>query len=263
MISPTLHRETLRLMDQRVPFALCTVVNVKGSVPGKVGARMIVFPDGRQIGTVGGAGLEERVKKAAREAIEHGKAGTQSFDLMRRKPGGLDSVCGGTVEVYVEPILPRPHLLLCGGGHVCLEVARLCDQIEYGYSILDDRPEFASVERYPNARDIFAKTPEQFFAAFDPAGFSHLLLLGYSYQVDEEILERGLAKFSGWIGLIGSQTKRIEMFGDLAKRGVAESQLARVECPVGVEIGAETPAEIAVSILGRVIQTVKGGRPKS
>src|SRR5258706_12469188 len=116
-MSPGIQREILRLTETRIPFALCTVVEVKGSVPGKLGAQMIVRADGSQMGTVGGAGLEEKVKAAAREAMKTRKGGTQAYDLMRRKPGGLDSVCGGTVSVFVEPILPKPHALLCGGGH--------------------------------------------------------------------------------------------------------------------------------------------------
>lgn len=261
LFSPLIQREVGRLLDEREPFVLCTVVDAKGSVPGKVGARMIVYADGRIAGTVGGAGLEEKVKAAAKEALVTGKPRTQSFDLMRRKPGGLDSVCGGTVEVYVEPVLPQPHLLLCGGGHVCNAVARLADQLEYSYSVLDDRPEYASPERYPSARSIYPMKPAEFFSKVDPKRFSHLLLLGYSYQVDEEILQLGLPRFSGWIGLIGSQTKRHEMFDDLKKGGLAESDLARVECPVGLAIGAESPSEIAVSILGRIIQTVKTPSP--
>ncbi len=146
------------------------------------------------------------------------------------------------------------HLLLCGGGHVGLDVARLCDQLGYGYSVLDDRPEFAGRERFPTARQLHVGRPETFFPAHDLGAFTHVLLLGYSYKIDTEALYQCVTRFGGHIGFICSKLKRREMFASLRDRGISEVQLARVEAPLGLSIGAETPAEIAVSILGSIIE---------
>jgi xanthine dehydrogenase accessory factor len=166
----------------------------------------------------------------------------------------LDSLCGGAVEILVEYMGAVPHVLICGGGHVGLEVARLCEQLEYIHSVLDDRAEFASRERFPGARELHVGQPGSFFPDRDLSGFSHLVLLGYSYKIDTEALHQAVTRFPGYIGLICSRLKRREMFAKLRERGVDEGALGRIEAPLGLSIGAETPAEIAVSILGSIIQ---------
>ena len=248
-----MHRAA-ELLDAGVSFALCTVIGARGSVPGKAGAKMIVLRDGSQFGTVGGAGLEERVKEMGVRCIEERRNLTHKYELAFNRPGALDSLCGGAVDILVEYMGAVPHVLICGGGHVGLEVARLCDQLEYVYSVLDDRAEFASRERFPRARDLHVGRPETFFPDRDLGGVSYVILLGYSYKIDTEALYQAVTRFPGYIGLICSRLKRREMFAKLRERGVAEAQLERIEAPLGLAIGAETPAEIAVSILGSIIQ---------
>jgi xanthine dehydrogenase accessory factor len=257
-VSRKVMRRAAELLDAGVSFALCTVVSTRGSVPGKTGAKMIVLRDGSQFGTVGGAGLEEKVKDLGRRAIAERKTQTARFELMSGRPGALDSLCGGAVEILVEYMGAVPHVLICGGGHVGLEVARLCDQLEYVHSVLDDRSEFASRERFPTAAGLYVARPEAWFPDADLAGYSHLLLLGYSYKVDTEGLHQAVTRFPGWIGLICSKLKKREMFAKLRERGVDEAALGRVEAPLGLAIGAESPAEIAVSILGSIIKHHKG-----
>jgi xanthine dehydrogenase accessory factor len=253
-VSRKVMRRAAELLDAGESFALCTVVSTRGSVPGKVGAKMIVRADGSQFGTVGGAGLEEKVKDLGRRCIHERHAQTARYELAFNRPGALDSLCGGAVEILVEYMGAVPHVLICGGGHVGLEVARLCDQLEYIYSVLDDRAEFASRERFPNARELHVGRPEQWFPERELGGFSHVILLGYSYKIDTEALYQAVTRHRGYVGLICSRLKRREMFAKLRERGVPDTELERIEAPLGVAIGAETPAEIAVSILGSIIQ---------
>ena len=248
----------LKLIDEGRAFAVATVAEAKGSVPGKQGVKMVLLPDGTQHGTVGGAGLEEKVKAHARRCLEEGRGGLFSFDLMYYKEGALDSLCGGSVTIMVEIHTPVPHLLIAGGGHCGLEVANICDRLGYFYSILDDRAEYAAAERFPRARRRIQATPEKFFADEELSSYTHVVLLGWSHKIDTELLFHLVRKFPRWIGVISSRTKRLEMFRRLRARGIAEGELARVVAPVGLSIGAESPAEIAVSILAQVIQTVKG-----
>ena len=245
------------LLDAGVAFALCTVASVTGSVPGKAGAKMVVLADGTAFGTVGGAGLEQKTKALARQCLAEKKGGYFTFDLACYKEGGLDSLCGGRVEIFVEAMTARPHVLICGGGHVGLEVARLCDQLEYAHSVLDDRAEYASEERFPHARGRFAARPEVFFPSADLSHYSHVVLLGYSYHVDIDILFHCVRRFPGWIGVIASRTKRKQMFKRLEARGIAADELSRLEAPVGIPIGSESPAECAVSILASIIRQHK------
>ena len=262
-MNPEILRRIVELLDHRVPFAVATVVSATGSVPGKIGARMIVRPDGGQDGTVGGAGLEAKVKELALQAIRTGRSATHRFDLARQKPGGLDSVCGGSVEVFVEYMAPRPHLLIYGGGHVGRAVGRLCEQLEYSYSVADVRPEFASEERFPSARERFGLGPEEFFEQADLARYSHLLVLGHDHHVDEEIVRQALERgFTGRLGVIGSETKRRDFRERCEGRGISTALYdERVVCPIGLPIGAESPDEIAVSILAEVVRDTRTTAP--
>jgi xanthine dehydrogenase accessory factor len=263
-VSRKVLRRAAELADAGVPFAMCTVIAARGSVPGKARAKMIVLRDGSQFGTVGGAGLEEKTKALGVKCLAERQGGTFKFDLAFHRPGALDSLCGGSVEILVEYMGAVPHILICGGGHVGLEVARLCDQLEYVYSVLDDRPEFAARERFPQARQLFVGKPEEFFAAApDLAAFSHLVILGYSHRIDTDLLYHCCKRFPGFIGLICSKLKRREMFARVKERGVTDGELSRVEAPLGVPIGGETPAEIAVSILGGIIAHHKKGLTSS
>ncbi len=250
-----LAREVIRLMDRHVAFVQATIVKAVGSVPGKVGAAMILRPDGTFVGTIGGAGLEERVKDHARRAMETRASDLYHFDLQAWKPGGLPSLCGGSVDVAVEYVPARPNLLLWGGGHVSSALARLLPSLEYDFSVADDRPEWVSAERFPEADRREAVTPSEVWTVFEPAEFSHLYLLGYDAKKDLELLAGSLDRFPGYIGLISSAPKRTHMFAQLRRRGVAAKAIARVHAPIGLAIRAESPAEIAVSIVAEIIES--------
>lgn len=252
-VEPGILRQAAELAERGVACALAVVVATTGSVPGKAGATMLVTVDGTSRGTVGGAGLEERVKAHCREALRRGVGGVHTFDLANWKPQGLDSVCGGTVTVAVSVVKPVPHLLLVGGGHCTLALAQVADVLGWGYTVVDSRPEFASAERFPRARALHARVPAEWVReAEDFSLYSHAYLLGHSHREDGDallaLLERG---FPGVVGAIGSRAKLHAFRERAAARGLA---LDRVRCPIGVDVGAKTPAEIAVAVAAEVIQ---------
>lgn len=249
-----LTREALRLLEAHQPFVRATVVKTEGSVPGKLGATMIVRSDDSTLGTVGGAQLEEEVKALARNAFERREGDLYHFDLQAWKTGGLASLCGGSVEVAVEYVAARPNLLLWGGGHVAHALGSLLPTLEFDYSVADDRPEWIGVDRFPSAERREVVPPERLFELFDPAAFTHLYLLGYDARKDLEVLALAIDRFPNSIGLIASASKREHMFATLRERGVSREALARVRSPVGLPIGAETPAEIAVSIVAEIVR---------
>lgn len=263
-MNPEIIRRMAQLLDQRIPFAVATVVDARGSVPGKLGARMIVFADGSQEGTVGGAGLEQNIKALAMEAIRTRRSGTHRFELARQKPGALDSICGGGVEVFVEYMAPGPHLLIYGCGHVGEAIATLCSQLDYSHSVADVRPGFATVERFPSARHHFTLSPEEFFSQATLSDYSHLLILGHDHHIDGEIATAALkGDFEGRIGIIGSRTKRSEFRSRCEKQGVPPELFdEKVTCPIGLSIQAETPSEIAVAVLAQIIEQYRATTPK-
>lgn len=263
-MNPGILEAMVELERRGVRFVVATVVETVGSVPGKLGARMVLTADGIQLGTVGGAGLEEKVKGLARAALSSGRGGLHRFDLARQKPGGLDSICGGSVSIFIEVMKPRPHLVLFGGGHVAHALGRLCDVLEYRYTVIDDRPEFSSRARFPNAVEtVTGKAADFFTKSRDLTPYTHLYILGYSHHVDEETLAVALPRFAGPIGLIGSRLKRTDLGARVAARGVDPAAFeARVTCPIGLPIGGETPGEIAVAILGEVIRSYRGAAEK-
>jgi len=248
-----LTREALRLMESHQPFVRASVVKATGSVPGKLGATMIVRSDGSYLGTVGGAALEERVKSLAMEAFESRRGDLHHFDLQAWTPGGLPSLCGGSVEIAVEYVPARPNLLLWGGGHVAQALAAILPTLEFDFSVADDRPEWIGADRFPQADRRELVSPGRVWEAFDPPTFTHLYLLGYDAAKDLEVLASALERFPNTIGLIASVSKREHMFQELRSRGVSRESLARIRSPVGIEIGAETPAEIAVSVVAEIV----------
>jgi xanthine dehydrogenase accessory factor len=247
-------REALRLLDAHLPFARATVVKTVGSVPGKLGSTMIVLPDGSAIGTVGGAALEERVKALCVDALRSHRGDLHHFDLQAWKPGGLPSLCGGAVEIAVEYVAARPNLLLWGGGHVAHALARILPTLEYDYSVADDRPEWVEADRFPEAERREVVAPDELWDRFAPERYTHVYLLGYDARKDTEVLYRSLLRFPNFIGVIASRPKREHMFAALRARGMSDAALSRVRCPVGLEIRAESPAEIAVSIAAELVQ---------
>jgi xanthine dehydrogenase accessory factor len=249
-------REALRLMELHEPFVRATVVETTGSVPGKLGASMIARRDGSTLGTVGGAALEENVKRLAALALVDRRGGLHSFDLQSWTPGGLPSLCGGSVTISIEYVPARPNLLLWGGGHVAKAIADILPTLEYDYSVADDRPEWVGAERFPTAERREVVTPAELFDRFDGPTFSHLYLLGYDAMKDLEVLAIALTRFPNYVGLIASAAKREHMYATLRGRGVGRTDLERIRSPVGLAIGAESPAEIAVAIVAELVQAM-------
>ncbi|MGA8303272.1 MAG: XdhC/CoxI family protein [Thermoplasmata archaeon] len=249
-----LTREALRLMEAHQPFVRATVVRATGSVPGKQGASMLVRADGSCVGTVGGAALEERVKELAQRSFAARTGDLHHFDLQAWKEGGLPSLCGGSVDIALEYVAARPNLLLWGGGHVSHALATILPTLEYDYSVADDRPDWVGEDRFPSAERREVVAPDRLWSVFEPTTFTHLFLLGYDAKKDLEVLHDSIGRFPNTIGLIASAAKREHMFGSLRAQGVPREAIARIRSPVGLEIGAQSPPEIAVSIVAEIVQ---------
>ena len=251
--------------------AIASVVQAHGSVPGKPGARLAISSSGEKFGTIGGAGLELTVEMELHEILLRNlsdlrkKGGKVELFLLNRDGKGkeasaLDSLCGGRVTVAMEVITPRPHILIAGGGHVGLSIAKVCDSLEWLYSVFDIREEYCDRLRYPNAEGNFCSSVQEFLkieSSDSLTRFSDILLLSHDWSVDEEMLI-GLLQLSREgkrprIGAIGSKKKWAAFEKKAVESGVEKRLIDSVRCPIGLDIGADTPEEIAIAVCAEVL----------
>ena len=259
---------------------MATVLSSSGSVPGKPGARVAISDLGDVQGTVGGGGLELNVLKRLSDLLDEKSTGQQggfveTFQLRKEAKGHagtpLNSLCGGGVTLSFEVIQPMPHILICGGGHCGEAIADTCELLDWKFSVFDVREEYANVDSYPCASDHLFTTAEEFIASESSATlarFSDLLLVGHDWGVDETLL-RGLlalrqADPTSWrtkIGVIGSKAKW-KSFSEVAlEDGIKQEYLDDVTCPIGLNIGAESPSEIAIAVTAQILARLKSQDP--
>lgn len=251
-----LFQRTAELLRENRKFALLHLVRVKGSSPGKQGFKMLVAKDGEKLGTIGGGDAELQMIAQAHAAMTEGKSRSVNYELTIRPGNLVRSMCGGVNEVWIEVFMPKPCLLLLGGGNCAREVAKLCRQLDFPYVVLDDRPEFACTEDFPGALEVCCCRADAYLQREGIPRFSHILGLGYNAAFDLDGLIPAILELpeNVFLGAIGSRPKYARM-GDLAaERGVpTEVWKRRIKCPVGLPIGAQTPAEIALSIMAEVV----------
>jgi xanthine dehydrogenase accessory factor len=243
------------------PAALCTVVRTSGSTPRHSTSKMLVYPDGHILGTVGGGELENRVRKEALDSLNDGKPRLLTYNMTDPSHGDA-GVCGGQVEVFVEPIIPPATLVVIGGGHVGKAVAHLAKWLGFRVAIADDRPKFCTPEINPDADEFYPVSLAELPLHLDITPQTILILTTRGSQVDVAGLPALLETPAGYIGVIGSRKRWIETCQQLNDIGIPDEQLKRVHSPIGLGIGAETPEEIAVSILAEVLMLRGGGTGK-
>lgn len=243
------------------PAALCTVTKSEGSTPRHVGSKMLVYPDGKFIGTVGGGELENRVIKAALQSIKDGKAQTLEYsmaDPSRGDPG----VCGGQVEVFVEPILPTPTLVVIGAGHVGKAVVHLAKWLGFRVAVCDDRVEFCNPESTPGADEYYPIEMGKLAEKLKVTEQTYLVVTSRGSSVDAVGLPSLLESQAAYIGVIGSKRRWATTVKALKEKGLSEELLNKVHSPIGLELQAETPEEIAVSIMAEVLMVKDKGTGK-
>jgi xanthine dehydrogenase accessory factor len=232
--------------------ALCTVVKSEGSTPRHVGSKMLVYPDGRFIGTVGGGELESRVIKAAIESIR--SSTTQNLSYTMADPArGDPGVCGGTVEVFVEPIHPPATIVVIGGGHVGKAVVHLAKWLGFRVAVSDDREEFSNPDSVPGADAYYPVAMGKLAEHLILTRQTYLVITSRGSAIDVAGLPGLLDSDAAYIGVIGSKRRWLTTVKALREKGVSEEKIARVHSPMGIELNAETPEEIAVSIMAEIL----------
>jgi len=241
--------------------ALCTIVKTSGSTPRHSKSKMLVYQDGHILGTVGGGDLENRVRKEAQASLNDGKPRLLSYNMTDPSHGDV-GVCGGQVEVFVEPILPAPMVVILGGGHVGAAVAHLAKWLGYRVAVSDDRPEFCNPETNPDADEFYPVPMAELPLHLDITHQTILILTTRGNNIDIAGLPALLDSQASYIGVIGSRKRWSETVKSLNEAGISEEQLKRVHSPIGLGIGAETPEEIAVSIMAEVLMMRSSGSGK-
>jgi len=248
-----IYEQIVELRRQGRRGAVATIVNVRGSIPSFKTAKMLVRDDGSIVGTIGGGCVEADVWQAAREVMESEKPRTLKFDLNQDPKYDTGLVCGGTLEVFVEPVLPPALLYVFGAGHVSINLCKVASHAGFELIVTDDRASYATKERFPAAREVHVLDFDEALAKLEPNEASYIVIVTRGHRDDMRILRWAVQTRARYVGMIGSQRKVIEISKTLQEEGVPAHLFDRVHAPIGLDIGAVTPEEIAVAITAELI----------
>jgi xanthine dehydrogenase accessory factor len=232
--------------------ALATIVHTNGSIPSYESSRMLVREGGSIAGTIGGGCVEAEVWAAAKEVMQKEAPRKMVFHLNNEASYDNGLICGGTLEVFVEPILPQPVAYLFGGGHVSMAVARAANAAGFGVTVVDDREAFANKERFPMAQEVYTSY-EDAFEKIKPNAASYLVIVTRGHKEDMHVLAWAVRTEARYVGMIGSKRKVLSVYKALEKEGYKPEEFERVYAPMGLDIGALSPEEIAVSITAELV----------
>jgi xanthine dehydrogenase accessory factor len=225
---------------------------------------MLVYPDGKIFGTVGGGLLEARVREEALRCLSEKKTRLLELALDDESAESIGVLCGGKVTVFVEPIQGPSKMYVFGGGHIAVPLVQVAKTLEFTVVVLDDRQEFANTERFPQADEVKVGEFADVIKSVDFSEGDCVVIITRGHEHDETVLKKCLSKarLPGYIGMIGSKEKIARTFANLREQGISQELLAKVRAPIGLDIGAKTPAEIALSIIAEIIAERYGKSPK-
>ena len=256
-----IYEQIVELRRQGHRGAVATITTVRGSIPSFQTAKMLVRDDGSIAGTIGGGCVEAEVWQAAREVMEEEKPRTLSFNLNNNPTYDTGLVCGGTLEVFVEPVLPPALLYIFGAGHVASNLYKVAQIAGFDVIVVDDREAYANRERFPDAREVIAGDFEHVAQQLHIPESAYLVIVTRGHRDDMRILRWAVDLNARYLGMIGSRRKIIAIYKELENEGIPAEKFARVHAPVGLEIGAVTPEEIAVAIVAEMIAVRRHAMP--
>jgi xanthine dehydrogenase accessory factor len=243
------------------PFALVTVVQVKSSTPREPGAKMGVFADGRTFGTIGGGILEKMAVDDAVRALKDGRSVLKEYSLTPKDQGGIGAECGGTAQIFIDVVAGAETLLMVGGGHIAQPLAKLAQLLGMRVEVVDDRTEFANAERFPGATFHNTSIAQTDFAKL-VGPKTWVVIISRSHEIDKGALSAVVKLDAAYIGMIGSKRKVRVIMDRIREEGVPDDKLKKVFSPIGLDIGAESPEEIAVSIIAEIVSLRRKGESK-
>jgi xanthine dehydrogenase accessory factor len=251
--------EIRRLRQEGRKAALATIVQIRGSVPSFQSAKMLVRDDGSTLGSVGGGCVEAEVWAAAQDVLREEKSRVMSFDLTDESMAESGLICGGKLEIFIEPILPTPKMVIFGAGHIATQVSKIAAIAGFRTTIVDNRPVYANAERFPEAEAVFSESFEQAFEQIVPNENTYIVIVTRGHQEDQNVLRWAVQTNARYVGMIGSKRKIRSIADQLESEGISRDRLERIYMPIGLDIGAVLPEEIAVAIVAEVIHVRRAG----
>lgn len=253
-----LYEEIVHLRRRGEPAALATIVRRTGSTPRKDAAKMLIRSDGTSVGSIGGGCVEAQVWQAADEVIKTGHTQMLNYQMTDEDVEEDGLVCGGQVEIFIEPIMTRNQLVILGAGHVGQAICQLTARVDFRVTIIDDREDFVTEDRFPTAERRLARPFENSLDDLNLTPDSFILVVTRGHNHDQQALETALAQQVQYTGLIGSRRKIKLLVDNLLGNGYPPEHFCHLFAPIGVDIGSETPEEIAVSVAAELIAIRKG-----
>jgi len=255
------YQELVNVASKGERAALATVISSRGSAPRKAGAKMLIKEDDSFIGSVGGGGVEHEIRRKAVEVMDSSEPQIIHFDLSGSGEQAA-MICGGQMDVFLEPITSQETLYLFGAGHISQNTAAMGKMLGFRVVVIDPRPDYNNVDRFPNASSLLVEEYETAFSKLSVDKESYIVIVTPGHVFDERCLQFAVGTEVKYIGMIGSRKKAEDVKERLLRKGVSQQQLDRVYGPIGLEIGAETPQEIAISILAEIIKVKTGSMSK-
>lgn len=253
-----LFEEIVRLRKAGQKCALATIVEVNGSIPSYESAKILVREDGSMAGTIGGGCVEAEVWNAAREVIDTEKPRHLAFNLGQDAAYDNGLICGGQLNVFIEAIVPQPAALIFGAGHISKSLAQVSALAGFGVTVIDNRQSFANRERFPQVDEVIAGEYEEVFDRLEVNSSSYVVIVTRGHRDDMRVLRWAITTPARYVAMIGSKRKVIAVLREFEREGVAREQFDRIYAPMGLEIGAITPEEIAVSVCAEMIAVRRG-----
>lgn len=248
-----IYDELIRLRGLGQKCALATIVEVNGSIPSYESAKMLIREDGSFAGTIGGGCVEAEVWNAARDVMQNEKPKRLKFSLGQEAAEDSGLICGGQLSVFIEPVVPQPRAFIFGAGHISKSLSRVAAIAGFATVIVDNREAFANRERFPEADGIYAEEYEDVFPKLPVNGSSYIVIVTRGHRDDMRVLRWAVSTPARYISMIGSKRKVISVVHELEKEGIGRDVYDRTFSPMGFDIGAITPEEIAVSVVAEMI----------
>jgi xanthine dehydrogenase accessory factor len=247
------YEELVRLRNLGQKCALATIVEVRGSIPSYESAKLLVREDGSMVGTIGGGCVEAEVWNAAREVMQTEQPRRLTFNLGQDAAYDNGLICGGQLDVFVEPVLPIPHAFIFGAGHISKSLSKVATLAGFATVVVDNRESFANRERFPEAEAVHAGEYEEVFPQLPINETSYVIIVTRGHRDDMRVLQLALSTPARYLAMIGSKRKVLNVIRELEKAGVDRAAFEKIHAPMGLDIGAISPEEIAISVTAEMI----------